>query len=137
MVINSNLRTLIAVIIATLAVLSLYALVPFHPDKPSGVFLPAGRELAPTFPDQISVFNRMNAPLVYQRLGYINVQYHPSGTSTQAQEQLLHRIKVLAAKAGANGVIITLYIMPDQVNEPSALQRYVVSGLAVYYVPNL
>ena len=134
---EGNKRSLVSVIVAAIVVLIVYLLVPATPILPCGIFLPINKALAPIPPTQVTFYNADSAPLAYQKIGYINVQFHTKSVTAEGEKQLEQYIRQLAAKVGANGVVINLFghTLPGQV--PTSQASYVFRGLAVYAVPDI
>lgn len=131
-------RSIIALIVGLIVVFILYFIVP-APDKgPKGVLLPTTtKQFTAVSPDQVVFYNGNSAGMAYQKIGYINVQYHSVTPTPQNEQVLANYVKQIAAAAGANGVIITLFghTLPNEVANSQA--SYVFRGEAIYAVPNV
>ncbi len=129
-------RSIIALIVGIIVVVILYFLVPAPDMGPRGILLPTGKLMAPISSDQVVFYNSSSFGASYQKVGYINVQYHSITPTAQNEQVLANYVKQLAAASGANGVIITLFghTLPNEV--PNSQASYVFRGEAVYTAPN-
>lgn len=124
-------RSLIAFIVGIIVVVILYFLVPAPDRGPRGILLPMGKTKAPISSDQVVFYNSSSLGYAYRKVGYINVQYHSITPTAQSEQILANSVKQLAAAAGANGVIITLFghTLPNEV--PNSQASYVFRGEAI------
>lgn len=127
-------RTTFALLAAVVVVVIVYFLIPAKVVSPTGVLLPSGKTMAPISADNVNFMD--TAPLVYQTVGKINVMLHSLTATPQNQAAIVHYTKKLAAKAGANGIILTAlgYISPDE--DPILQGAYILQGKAIHYAPN-
>lgn len=130
--------SLVGVALALVAVIIVYLLIPSTPPiTPHGVFLPVAPSEMPLAPNKVSFYNPVTAPYAYKKLGYINVQFYSKEATPAGGAQLQQYVREIAAKAGANGVIVTLFghTIPGAVRE--ALSSYIFRGTAIYAIPNV
>ncbi len=94
-------------LIVMLAIFGLiYAMVPERPAKAVGISLPLVTRLpTPSDPNSIQIFT--SQPMaVYKTLSNIHIQENATIPAEQAQKEILTKAKNMAAKAGANGLLI-------------------------------
>lgn len=129
--------SLISVALASIAVIIVYFLVPSFPITPRGVFLTVAPSKTPLVSSEVSFYNPVTAPCAYKKIGYINVQFYSKGITPEGEAQLQQYVREIAAKAGANGVIVMLFghTIPGAVRV--ALSSYVFRGTAIYVIPNV
>lgn len=130
-------RSITAVVIAFIVVVIIYFSVSPLSISPRGILLPTTSPQTPISTDQVSFYNTVTAPYAHEKLGYINVQYYSEMATPDGEAHLQQYVKQIAAKAGANGVIVTLYghTMPGDVRKE--LSSYIFRGIAIYSVPNI
>ena len=136
--IGPNFRSIIALLVGLIVVVILYLLIPATMISPKGILLPtSNKPMAPISPGQVTFYSNASLGFAYQKVGYINVQFHSVQPSAVDEQALANYVRQLAAAAGANGVIITLFghTLPNEV--PNAQASYVFRGEAVYAVPNI
>lgn len=130
-------RSLISLFAGLIIVLIIYFLVPTMAIAPRGILLPINKLMPAIAPEQVTFYKNASLEVAYQRIGYINVQYHSVQPTAVDEQVLADYVRQLAASRGANGVIITLFghTLLDEV--PNAQASYVFRGEAVYAVPNI
>ena len=126
-------RTVIAVLIAAAVLVIVYFLVPFVPYTPKGVLLPTGKSFPAISADQVSLFQPGAGPVTYQSVGHVNVQYHSTTETQQGYQTVAEFAKSLAAKAGANGIILTGIGHTMQKEVPASQASYVLRGTAIKF----
>ncbi|MFW0072603.1 MAG: hypothetical protein AB8Z23_01370 [Coxiella-like endosymbiont] len=130
-------RSLVSVALASVAIVIVYLLVPSFPIIPRGVFLTVAPSKMSFVPSEVNFYNPVTAPCAYKKIGYINVQFYSKGATPEGEAQLQQYVREIAAKAGANGVIVMLFghTIPGAVRV--ALSSYVFRGTAIYVIPNV
>ena len=130
-------RTWVALVLAAIVVVILYFTVPPVPMTPQGIVLPTGEPLpatATTVPTaQIQLFTTETAPLSYQALGQINIEYHAAQDVPEAQITLAQYARTLASTVKANGVIVTIFGHTAG-KVPASQAFYVLQGTAIYFL---
>ena len=126
-------RSAIGVIVAAVVVVIVYFLVPFVPYAPKGIVLPTGKSFPAIPADQVAVFQPGAGPVTYQSVGRINVQYHSVTETPQGYQTLAEFAKSLAAKAGANGIILTGIGHTVEKEVPASQASYILRGMAIKY----
>lgn len=131
--------SLVSVVLALLAVVIVYLLVPSTPITPQGIFLTVAPSnlKTPLIPNEVSFYNSVTAPYVYKKVGYINVQFYSKLATSGGEVKLQQYVREIAAKAGANGVIVMLFghTIPGTVR--AALSSYIFRGIAIYVIPHV
>ena len=129
--------SLVGVALASIAVIIIYFLVPSAPIAPRGVFLTIAPLKTPLVPNEVSFYSPVTTPYAYKKIGYINVQFYSKGATPEGEVQLQQYVREMAAKAGANGVIVMLFghTIPGAVRV--ALSSYIFRGIAIYVIPNV
>lgn len=129
--------SLVGVVLASIAVVIVYLLVPSTPITPHGVFLTVTPSKMPLVPNEVSFYSPVTAPYAYKKIGYINVQFYSKGATPDGEAQLQRCVREIAAKAGANGVIVMLFghTIPGAVRV--TLSSYIFRGTAIYAIPNV
>jgi len=130
-------RSIISAVIAVIIVAFIYFLVPATQITPQGILLPVKNVLSALPPQQVVFYDKDNLPLAYQKIGYLNVQFHSQSVTTQSEKQLEAYVRQMAASAGANGVVVYLFGHTLLGQVPASQASYVFRGLAVYAVPNI
>ncbi|BBL37147.1 hypothetical protein [Coxiella burnetii] len=130
-------RSIVAVLIGLMVLVAIYLTVPSHPAEPQGILLPTASSQAPVPADRVSFYNTITAPYVYQRLGNINVQFYSKKSTPEGEARMQQYVREMAARIGANGVIVSLFghTMPGAVR--GAMSSYVFRGVAIYSVPTI
>lgn len=133
-------RSLFGVSLALVVIIVIYFLVPPTPPiTPHGVFLTVATSNSkiPVIPNEVSFYNPVTAPYVYKKIGYVNVQFYSKSGTPEEEAQLQQYVREMAAKAGANGVIVVLFghTIPGVVRV--ALSSYIFRGTAIYAIPNV
>lgn len=125
-------RSLIALIVGLVVLVILYLVVPGQPITPRGILLPIEKSRPAISPDQVTFYNESTLGSHYQKMGYINVQFHAVNPTSESELVLVNYVKQLAAQQGANGVMISLFghTLPNEVANAQA--SYVFRGTAVY-----
>ena len=126
-------RSAIGVIVAAAVVVVVYFLVPFVPYTPKGILLPTGKSFPAIPADQVAIFQPSGGPVTYQSVGHINVQYHSVIETPQGYQTLAEFSKSLAAKAGANGIILNGVGHTVEKEVPASQASYILRGTAIKY----
>ena len=130
--------SLVGIAFALVVVITvLYLLVPATPIiTPQGVFLPVALLKTPLAINEVSFYNPVTVPYAYKKLGYINVQFYSKEATPEGEAQLQQYVGKIAAKAGANGVIVTLFghTIPGAVR--GTLSSYIFRGTAIHATPS-
>ncbi|WP_267256762.1 hypothetical protein [Coxiella endosymbiont of Ornithodoros maritimus] len=129
--------SIVAVLIGLMVLIAIYLMVPSHPAEPQGILLPTASPQTPVPADQVSLYSTITAPYVYQRLGNINLQFYSKKPTPEGEARIQKYVREMAARVGANGVIVSLFghTMPDAVR--GAMSSYVFRGVAIYSVPTI
>ena len=90
-------------------------LTPTAHYAPQGIILPAKVVRAPTSADDVVIYHQ--APLSAQDLGQIRVEFAFKALNTDVRDDLLAKVKALAASMGANGVVVTVFVPGDGVRQ--------------------
>jgi len=90
-----------------MAVAIILFLAPQSHYVPRGVLLPTQVKRSPTSPDVVRALKVR--PDGVPVLGHINIEKHFAKNDTQAQQQIWALAKQMAAKAGANAVVIKVF----------------------------
>ena len=98
------------IIIAAVSVAVIYTS-PKQVNLPHGILLPASAtSYLSIAPSKIQVYNFSTLPAHYQHIGLINTSIHYTDTTHKAlqkdYQQLVNYAKSLAAKHGANGIVL-------------------------------
>lgn len=99
-------RLWITIVIASIAVIFVVWAAPTQHYQARGILLPAKNLRTPISP--ASVIRLQNRPMGSKILGYIHIERRYPANNQQAQQQIWQLAQNLAAKVGANGVIINL-----------------------------
>ena len=129
--------SLVSVALASVAVIVVCLLVPSSPITPHGVFLTAAPSKTLMIPSEVSFYSPVTVPYTYEKIGYINVQFYSKWATPKGEAELQQYVREIAAKAGANGVIVMLFghTIPGTVR--AALSSYIFRGTAIYVIPNV
>ena len=124
-------RNVIAVLVAFIVVFVIYLLVPPYHAKPEGILLPTALPQFPIPPEAVIFYSTLTVLYGYQILGHVNVQFYSKGPSSKEEVCLQEYVRKMAARVGANGVIVTLFghTMPRVVKD--AMSSYVFHGVAI------
>jgi len=107
MSLQRTLQLSVSTIIGLMFVGLVYWSAPRFPTKPHGIFLPSktNTSFTPTDPNTISITSVK--PAHFQRLGLIRIEQHYTGGKPQKNfQQMAQLARELAAKAGANQIIV-------------------------------
>lgn len=118
-------RHLLCTFFGIIALVILYAFIPKAHHAAQGVILPAKTVLAPISPNDVTLYP--NAPAGAKALGLIRVELAFNTLSVEKRDELLAKVKALAASVGANGVVVTVFLPGEGVRK--LLTFY---GTAVY-----
>ena len=129
-------RSTVAVVAALLIIAIIYFLVPSKPDTPKGIFLPSDKLMTPVSLNSVNFFSPNSLPMAYRKIGQISVMLHSVDATVQGQIAIETYAKQLAASAGANGIIVTLFGHTLLGKVPSPQAAYAFRGVGVYFVPN-
>ncbi|QTS83946.1 hypothetical protein [Coxiella endosymbiont of Amblyomma nuttalli] len=127
--------SLVGIELALVSVIIACLIVPSTPISPHGVFLPVAPSGTPLSACQVSFYNPATTPCMYKKLGYINVQFYSKEVSTSGEAQLQQYVREIAAKTGANGVIVTFFGHTISGAVRKALSSYIFIGTAIYVCP--
>ncbi len=107
------------------------ALKPVHIIQPTGIVLPLTKARAPLSSESVQFLQTL--PNSYQRLAFINVELHSPKQSNKLVKEIGNYAKLLAARQGANGLVVTEFgFEPPSVSNPAPLAMYVFHGEAIY-----
>lgn len=124
-------RVWVSSIIGIIVVLILLWLIPAQKIQARGILLPSNTS-RPSISENKVIFYS-NPPNSYQTLGSLRIARHYSaGGTKQAEREILNLAKKLAAKAGANGVIVKLFAHSVPGVVPAAQAVYAFRATAVY-----
>ena len=108
-------RHIICTLFGLFALLGLLALTPTPYYAPEGIILPAKVVRTATSPDDVVIYHE--APLSAQDLGQIRLEFAFKTLNTQVRDDLLAKVKALAASVGANGVVVKVFVPGDGVRQ--------------------
>lgn len=130
-----NIRTWLSGIIGVLVCLVVFWLMPTTVYQPSGLILPSQvhqtKQLPPIIPEQVRFY--ASPPDNYQTLGTIRIMRHfPAKSVQNAEKEIMQYAQKLAAKAGANGVVVKFFAhsVPGAVDASQSIYSF--TGLAIY-----
>ncbi|MDP1574560.1 MAG: hypothetical protein Q8L78_06480 [Coxiellaceae bacterium] len=83
--------------------------------EPQGIILPAKIVRAPTSADDVVIYHQ--APFGVKDLGQIRVEFAFKTLNTQVRDDLLAKVKALAASVGANGVVVNVLVPGEGVRQ--------------------
>lgn len=107
----------------------------FKPEvviKPTGIVLPLAKPRTPHATQSVQLLT--NPPANYQALALINIELHSLKPSKGQLGQIEKYAIALAAKQGANGLVVNAFgFEPPSANNPTPLAKYVFRGEAIYF----
>ncbi len=119
---------LVAIIIVAGLILSLK---PTTALQPTGIVLPLAQARVPLATDNVQLLQSM--PTSYQGLALINVELHSLKQSKKLVREIANYAKMLAAKQGANGLLVSAFgYEPPSASDPAPLAKYIFRGQAIY-----
>lgn len=125
-------RTGISVIIALIIVMALSYTLPKMQYEPRGILLPI-KLSAPIDPSLVKFFDVL--PQKYKAVGAIHIVRHFSPDSPSdsqiAEQKVLEKAKELAARGGANAVVIHYFAHSDPTVQPDTLAIYSLNAEAI------
>lgn len=121
-----NARTIICTLAGLLSVGFLLWLTPQQVLLPQGMLLPAQHVRAPISSDQVTIYHQVPAAR-FTRLGALSIEQGFNALNATTKNLLDQKIKSLAAKVGANGVIVNFLAPYNGVR-----QMLVFRGTAIY-----
>lgn len=107
------------------AVLFLVAMTPTVVYTPRGMVLPAKVVRAPISADQVTIYEEAPAGSV-ERLGSVRAEMAFSELNSQTRDQLLDKVKSMAASIGGNGVVVKLLVPSDGVRHVLTLMGTII-----------
>lgn len=120
-----NLRVVICTAVGLCAVLFLLAITPKVNYVPRGMILPAKMVRAPISADQVTIYEQ--SPIgSFTRLGSVRAEMAFSELNSKTRDQLLDKVKSMAASIGGNGVVIKLLVPSDGVRHVLTLMGTVI-----------
>lgn len=121
-------RNLTYLAIAVIVVGGMWLTGPSNALNTCGIFLPATDKTSPaTDPAQVAVFDK-TGPTSARVLGNVRVERHFTAVSQQGEAEVLTKARMLAAEAGATGLIVNTFVGTPQ---PGLDQRYVFIASAI------
>lgn len=129
-------RSIVAVAVALIVVITVYLSVPPLKIAPQGIFLPTAPLTRATF-EPVNLYNLITVPDMYKKLGYLNVEYSSKEDTPEGEMKIQQYVKEMAGQFGANGVIITLFGHTIPGSMRGELSSYIFRGVAIYAVPNV
>lgn len=121
-------RRLVYVIVLIAVLALLFMIRPSHPYHVTGVALPMTKTVEqPISPDQVVLYNAM--PNGVKKIAWINVELHYEKASQANMDRVVAYTKALAAKHGANAVVVSRMVR----SPPGPLALYLLHGIAIKY----
>lgn len=127
-------HTWLSVGIGFLVIIILFFFVPRQTFAPKGIVLPTLKARSATSPANVQFYP--SYPASYQVLGHISIELHfkQRQKSAVAEAMILKKAKALAAKVGANGLVVPrngfFHSTPAEIG--SAQAKYYLQGVAIY-----
>lgn len=119
-----SLRVIICTAAGLCVVLFLLAMTPKATYVPRGMILPAKTVRAPIAANQVTIYEE--APVGSTRLGSVRAEMAFRELDSQTRDQLLDKVKSMAASIGGNGVVVKLLVPSDGVRHVLTLMGTVV-----------
>lgn len=124
-VISLNVRVMICTVAGLCAVLILLAMTPNASYLPHGMVLPEKNIRAPISVDQVTIYEEAPAGS-FKRLGSVRAEIAFSELDSQTRDQLLDKVKSMAASIGGNGVVVKLLVPSDGVRHVLTLMGTII-----------
>lgn len=120
----------VLVVVFTVWITNLAAKMPA--TYPCGVLLPSQTTIKKPIqmPTQVKIYNTM--PVNAKVLGIIHVETHFQQPADQHETDTMNYAKILAGKAGANGIIINGFGYEKPGSVVAGMLRYIFNGQAIY-----
>jgi hypothetical protein len=122
-----NSRTLICTLAGLVAVIILVALTPRLTFSPQGITLLLQQAPRASISPNDVVIYEQEPSVNFTRLAHISVEQAYRTLNDNTKEMLTQKIKDMAAKIGANGVIVSLIVPSNQLH-----QMIIFRGTAIY-----
>ena len=129
-IISSFVYQLICIIAAVLVAAIIFLTIPRYASQPQGILLPTKISRKPTLPEK--VMNYPSQPATAQVLGTIRIERHYIDNKTLAEKQIWMLANSLAAKAGANGIVLNSFGYTKPGSMPDDQMKFQFSGTAIY-----
>ncbi len=126
---NAISRSFISFIAAMLCITAVYLSMQTYAINPKGVVLPATDQVYSPYPGNVTLYSPLTAPLNATVIGNISIEYHNVHSTRVAETKVIEKAKQLAAKAGGNGLIIS--IGHSVKSTPSFLQVLALQGTVI------
>lgn len=107
-----SMRHLICTLIGLIGVVVVVALTPRLSFLPKGMVLPAKTIRKPISASQVMIYREPPSGEV-ERLGQVRAELAFKVESQSVRDQLIKKIKRMAASIGANGVVVRLFVEND------------------------
>ena len=107
-----NIRTLTCTFIGLLVLAAMLMLTPKHPYSPCGIALPSKITHASIPNNEVAILRQAPSGN-FQTLGEVRAEMAFNQLDTETQDRLLDYVKTQAAKLGANGVVINVFVPGD------------------------
>ncbi len=128
--INKNVAQLISLLIAIIAVVILYFFAPRFNNQPAGIFLPSVQsDTLPSYNGNVAVYT--NYPVQYKALGIIHIEKHIQSNTIEAQQQVIEYAKTMAAKHGANALVVNGFGPAIEQGAESGLSSLILYATAI------
>ncbi len=125
-------RNIVYLVVALLVLVVVYVTEPAAPILPHGVFLPSSNQTYPAkSANQVNVFDA--PPAGAKIIGNVRVELHFSHQSKRSEAAVIEYARGLAAKAGANALIVKTFFGTPQAGLE---QRYIFLGKAAIITKN-
>lgn len=131
---SERVQLLTCVILGLAAGLGVIYAAPSVSFQAKGIVLPAKKVRPATQADSIQMLSTL--PVGAVRLGTIRISRHAKTQTKQAEEEIVNNAKALAAKVGANAIVVKQFYRSRPSGLTAALAAYGFTGIAVY-VPRL
>lgn len=115
---------------ALVALLIIYVIAPTQNYTPRGIILPTIK--TPLIPSTNPVQIYQNAPYTSTQIADVNLEMHSLKPTKTQEHEMLTAAKKMAQKAGADGLVITMFGYEGaSANNPSVLAKYVLQAKAI------
>jgi len=103
------------------------------PTPTTGILLPAEKVLLSSDPNKIAIYSaaELTTP-PYRDLGTVHVETHFDKVTAETEANTVQYAKVLAAKVGANVLLLTVLAPEVPDNAPAGLNKHMLIGKAIY-----
>ena len=105
---TTTLRSVISLCIGILLLFYIVLSMPTQKIMPRGLFLPSIKKAPITEPRLVHYYSALTVPFSFETIGWINIEYHVSTNSSEAQNTLQSLASSLALRAGGNALIVDL-----------------------------